>query len=133
MCCNQCQQPKALCRCPTKKNSGCPKRACIKECTDCDPCIPCKSMVKICSFVAPTLEEASVFHNSFVYNQEDDCVYYISDDGTPTRFGASPMFIDDFNPTDRIIPRQMVFDFLNNKGYVFSPDGEVRSFNLSEV
>lgn len=130
-CCG-CGQPPKLCRCPLKKE-GCPKRACIKECTDCDPCRPCESMVKICSFVAPNLEEAKAFRNSFVYNQEDDSVYYISDDNTPTRFGSSPMFIEDFQPASRTIPRQLVFDFLNNKGYVYSPDGQVRTFDLSEV
>lgn len=132
-CCN-CGQPQRLCRCPLKKKEGgCPKRAYIKECTDCDPCRPCESMVKICSFVAPNLEEGQVFHNSFVYNQEDDSVYYISDDGTPTRFGSSPMFIDDYDPISRQIPRQMVFDFLNNKGYVYAPNGDVRSFDLTEL
>lgn len=132
-CCN-CGQPQRLCRCPLKKKEGgCLKRACIKECTDCDPCIPCESMVKICSFVVPNIEEGQRYRNSFVYNQEDDSVYYITDDATPVRFGASPMFIDDFSPTARAIPRQMVFDFLNNKAYVYGPDGAVRSFNLSEV
>lgn len=131
-CCG-CGQPQKLCRCPLKKKEGCPERACIKECTDCDPCRPCESMVKICSFVAPNLEEAKAFRNSFVYNQEDDSVYYISDDNTPTRFGSSPMFIEDFQPASRTIPRQLVFDFLNNKGYVYSPDGQVRTFDLSEV
>lgn len=129
-CCG-CGQPPKLCRCPLKKKEGCPKRACIKECTDCDPCRPCESMVKICSFVAPNIDEGKVFRNSFVYSQEDDTVYYVADDGSPTRFGSSPMFIDDFRPTDRSIPRQMVFDFLNNKGYVYAPNGEVRSFDLS--
>lgn len=131
-CCG-CGQPPKLCRCPLNKKEGAPKRACIKECTDCDPCRPCESMVKICTFVAPNLEEATNFRNSFVYNQEDDSVYYISDDNTPTRFGSSPMFIEDFQPASRAIPRQLVFDFLNNKAYVYAPDGTVRSFDLTEV
>jgi len=130
-CCN-CGQPQKLCRCPLTKKEG-PKRACIKECTDCDQCIPCESLVKICSFVVPTLEDGQRYRNSFIYNQGDDSVYYITDDNTPIRFGASPMFIDDFQPSARVIPRQMVFDFLNNKAYVFAPDGAVKSFNLSEV
>jgi hypothetical protein len=87
-------------------------------------------MVKICSFVAPTLEEGKKFRNSFVYNQEDDSVYYISDDNTPTRFGATPLFIDDYNPEERKIPRQTVYDFLNNIAYVYNAEGEYRSFPL---
>lgn len=129
-CCN-CGQPQRLCRCPLKKKEG-PERAYIKECTDCDPCRPCESMVKICSFVAPTLEEGQAFRNSFVYNQEDDSVYYIADDGTPTRFGSSPMFIDAFVPSSRTIPRQTVYDFANNIAYVYAPDGRYRTFPLTD-
>lgn len=129
--CQGCGQPVRLCRCPLKKKGHkCPERAYIKECTDCDPCRPCESMVKICSFTAPTLEEAQAFHNSFVYNQEDDSVYYIDDNGTPTRFGSAPMFIDNFVPTDRKIPRQTVFDFYNDKVYVYNPEGEYKEINL---
>ena len=128
--CNGCGQPQRLCRCPGKKDA--PKRAYIEACTDCDPCIPCESMVKICSFVVPNLEEGRVFHNSFVYNQEDDSVYYISDDGTPTRFGSTPMFIDDYDPYSRTIPRQTVYDFANNLGYVYNPTGDFRIFDLRE-
>lgn len=127
-CCN-CGQPERLCRCPKGKGEA-PKRAYIAECTDCDPCRPCKSMVKICSFVAPTLTEGQRFRNSFIYNQEDDSVYYIDDAGTPTRFGSSPMFIDNFNPDDRSIPRQIVFDFVNNRAYVYSPEGEYVTVDL---
>lgn len=129
--CNGCGQPERLCRCPKGKGEA-PKRAYIAECTDCDPCRPCKSMVKICSFVTPTLTEGQRFRNSFVYNQEDDSVYYISDDGTPTRFGSSPMFINAFNPDDRKIPRQVVFDFMNNKAYVYDPEGEYKVINLGQ-
>lgn len=127
--CNGCGQPQRLCRCPKGKGEA-PKRAYIAECTDCDPYRPCKSMVKICSFVTPTLTEGQRFRNSFVYNQEDDSVYYISDDGTPTRFGSSPMFIDNFNPEDKAIPRQVVFDFANNKAYIFNPEGEYITIDL---
>lgn len=127
--CNGCGQPQRLCRCPKGKGEA-PKRAYIAECTDCDPCRPCESMVKICSFVTPTLTEGQRFRNSFVYNQEDDSVYYISDDGTPTRFGSSPMFIDNFNPEDKAIPRQVVFDFANNKAYIFNPEGEYIAIDL---
>lgn len=128
--CNCCGQPQRLCRCPIGKGDT-PRRAYIAECTDCDPCRPCKSMVKICSFVTPTLTEGQRFRNSFVYNQEDDSVYYISDDGTPTRFGSSPMFIDNFNPEDKAVPRQTVYDFANNIAYVFNPEGKYRTFQLT--
>lgn len=125
--CNGCGQPPKLCRCP--KKNGTP-RAYIKECSDCDPCKPCESMVKICSFVVPTLTEGQVFRNSFVYNQEDDAVYYITDDGTPIRFGASPMFIDYFDPSSQTPSRQIVFDFEDKKAYVYNPEGEYLAVDL---
>lgn len=127
--CHNCGQPKRLCRCPKKDGV---KRACIEPCLDCDPCIPQESMVKICSFVAPTLEEGRVFRNSFIYNQEDDSVYYIADDGTPTRFGSSPMFIDDFDPAVKQPARQTVYDFANNIAYVFNAEGKYRTFKLTD-
>lgn len=126
--CNGCGQPPKLCRCP--KKNGTP-RAYIKECSDCDPCKPCESMVKICSFVVPTLTEGQVFRNSFVYNQEDDAVYYITDDGTPIRFGASPMFIDYFDPSSQSPSRQIVFDFEGKKAYVYNPEGEYLAVDLA--
>lgn len=130
--CQGCGQPVRTCRCPLKKKGHkCPERAYIKECTDCDPCRPCESMVKICSFTAPTLEEAQAFHNSFVYNQEDDSVYYIDDNGTPTRFGSTPMFIDNFVPTSRKVPRQTVYDFYNDKAYIYNPEGEYKEIDFA--
>jgi hypothetical protein len=89
-------------------------------------------MVKICSFVVPNLEEGQTFRNSFIYNQEDDSVYYITDDNTPIRFGSSPMFIDAFDPTSKQIPRQTVYDFDNNVAYVYAPDGTYRTFSLQD-
>lgn len=112
---------------------GCAQRAYISQCEDCNPCKPKEEMVKICTFVAPTLEDARYYRNSFVFVQEDDSVYYISDDGTDTPFGSRPIFKDDFNPLHKAIPRQTVYDFKNNIGYVYSPDGKVRQFALTEV
>ena len=44
----------------------------------------------------------------------------------------SPMFIDNFNPDDKAVPRQTVYDFANNKAYVFNPEGEYRTFQLTD-
>lgn len=143
--CMGCGQPYSCCRCPRKKKpcGACPnckpecgcqkKRAHIQECLDCDPCQPCKSMVKICSFTVAAMDDVAKYHNSFVYNQEDDSVYYVSDDGTPIRFGASPLFIDNFVPSSRSVPRQTVYDFANNIAYVFNAEGEYRTFTLTEA
>lgn len=125
-----CNCGKTPCRCP--KMDGAPKRAYIDKCTDCDPCKPCDSMVKICSFVVANIEEGQTYRNSFVYNQQDDAVYYISDDGTPTRFGATPMFINAFDPEEHNIPRQTIYDFMNEKAYVYDATGNYRTINLGD-
>lgn len=133
--CAICNQAAPKCRCALRgvtHTCSKPRRAFIDTCTDCDPCETRESMMKICSFVVPTLEEGRYFRDSFVYNQEDDSVYYIDDTGTELAFGARPMFIEDFDPTERQIPRQVVYDFKNNKAHVFGPDGSHRSFNLTE-
>lgn len=128
MSCNCSAQGAQPCRCGFLKNKTAPSRAYIDKCVDCDPCEPCESMVKICSFVANNLEEATTYHNSFVYNQEDDAVYYIDDSGTPIRFGSSPMFIDNFDPEERSIPRQLVVDKATGRLYAFAPDGSYMAF-----
>jgi hypothetical protein len=42
------------------------------------------------------------------------------------------MFIDDYDPYSRTIPRQTVYDFANNLGYVYNPTGDFRIFDLRE-
>lgn len=135
--CQGCGQLPAKCRCALRPGPkpGChhkEPRAFVAPCSDCDPCCPRKSMVKICSFVVPTLEEGRVFRDSFIFNQEDDAVYYINDDGTELPFGARPMFIEGFDPTKRVIPRQTVFDFSKNKGYVYDATGAYKIFDLRD-
>lgn len=134
--CAHCGLAPIKCRCSLRPGPKpcphAPERAFIAPCSDCDPCIPRKSLVKICSYVVPTLEEGRVFKDSFVFNQTDDTVYYITDDGTDIPFGSRPMIIDGFNPETRKVPRQMVFDFTNNAGYIFNAEGEYRIIRLED-
>lgn len=125
--CNHQQQG---CAC---KKTACPckKRAYLASCPGCDACQSCESMVRICTFVSPNLEDAKHHLNSFVFNQEDDAVYYIDANGTETPFGARPMFIDDYDK--KVKPRQIVFDFKNAVGYVGSPEGKLMKFALEPV
>lgn len=130
MSCNCSAQGAQPCRCGFLKNKTAPSRAYIDKCVDCDPCDPCESMVKICSFVAANMEDVVTRRNSFVYNQEDDAVYYVDDSGNPLRFGASPMFIDNFDPESVNIKRQIVIDTANKKLYTYAPDGTYILFDL---
>lgn len=103
-----------------------PKRkGVVKFCDICDPCAEGVTNVKICAFVVPTLEEGRYYKNSFIFVQEDDSVYFISDDRSEIPFGSRPKFIDNFDPTDSAINYKscVVYDLVNQTAYVYGPDG----------
>lgn len=133
--CNKCKKTECGCKdngCGCKKQTCCKPRAFIDQC-DCNPCQKRESMVKLCTFVADTLDVARYYRDSFVFVREDESVYYISDTGNELPFGSRPVFKDDFVPLLKPVPRQTVYDFKNNVAYVYSPTGEVRKFSLTEV
>ena len=109
------------------------KKGTVKFCDICDPCNECATNVKICAFVVPTLEEGRYFRNSFIFVQEDDSVYFISDDRSEIPFGARPKFIDDFDPTDGAIHYKstVVYDVKNLAGYVYDPEGNMMTMALT--
>lgn len=103
----------------------------VNFCDVCDPCNPATSNVKLCAFVVPTLEEGRYFRNSFIFVQEDDSVYYISDDRSEIPFGSRPKFIDDFDPEKARFKSTVVYDTKNKMGYVYGPDGTYMSIPMS--
>lgn len=111
------------------------KKGTVKFCDVCDPCNECVTNVKICAFVVPTLEEGRYFKNSFIFVQEDDSVYFISDDRSEIPFGSRPKFIDDFDPTDAAVhfKSTVVYDVKNNAGYVYDPQGNMTTIAMSSA
>lgn len=109
------------------------KKGTVKFCDICDPCNECVTNVKICAFVVPTLEEGRYFKNSFIFVQEDDSVYFISDDRNEIPFGSRPKFIEDFDPTDGAIHYKstVVYDVKNLAGYVYDPEGNMMTMALT--
>ena len=103
------------------------KKGVVKFCDFCDPCNECVSTVKLCAFVVPTLDEGRFYRNSFVFVQEDDSTYYISDDRNEIPFGSRPKFIDDFDPEDSTAKYKstVVYDLKNSKAYVYGMNGEI--------
>lgn len=102
-----------------------PPKATVQFCDPCDPCSPEVSNVKLCAFVVPTLEEGRYFRNSFVFVQEDDTVYYISDNRSEIPFGSRPRFVDDYDPTTAApTPKNaVIYDVKNKVAYVYGDDG----------
>lgn len=108
-----------------------PKRkGAVKFCDVCDPCAPQESNVRLCAFVVPTLEEGRYFRNSFIFVQEDDSVYYISDDRSEIPFGSRPKFIEHFNPATAL-KNTVVYDTANKAAYVY--DGKGTRMELAVV
>lgn len=109
------------------------KKGTVKFCDICDPCNECVTNVKICAFVVPTLEEGRYFKNSFIFVQEDDSVYFISDDRSEIPFGSRPKFIEDFDPTDAAVHYKstVVYDVKNHAGYVYDPEGNMVTIALT--
>lgn len=104
----------------------------VKFCDICDPCNTAVTNVKICAFVVPTLEEGRYFKNSFVFVQEDDSTYFISDDRSEIPFGSRPKFIDDFDPEANRMKNTVVYDVKNKKQYAFNNNGEYMTISGDE-
>jgi len=68
------------------------------------------------------LEDGRYYKNSFVFTQDEDATYYISDDRSEVPFGTRPKFIDDFDPATYTVKNSIVFDMKNKKAYVFGSD-----------
>lgn len=131
----ECNCPKpASCRCPIPPQKPiCPPPVVSPESCDPDDCRICKSNVRICSFVVKTTAEVRKYHNSLVYSEEDNTSYWVDDEGVPVITYRTPIYQDDFDPAEASVEMNTVYDFKNNRGYVFNPAGEYREFDLKEA
>lgn len=109
------------CKCSGHKEEPMPKGV-VNFCDMCDPCNECVSTVKLCAFVVPTLEDGRYYKNSFIFVQEDDSTYYISDDRSEIPFGSRPKFENNFNPEDSKYKNTTVYDIERRMAYVFDKD-----------
>ena len=111
------------------------RKGVVKFCDVCDPCNECASNVKLCAFVVPTLEDGRYYKNSFVFTQDEETVYYISDDRSEIPFGSRPKYINDFDPDDVELAYKntVVYDVKNRVAYVYDNNGRMASFGMSAV
>lgn len=109
------------------------RKGIVKVCDLCDPCEENVSNVKLCAFIVPTLEEGRYYRNSFIFVQEDESVYYISDDRSEIPFGSRPKFIEDFDPTDPTVSFKstVVYDVKNSAAYIYDPEGNMVASGLT--
>lgn len=118
------------CRCPIIKPK--PERAVVKPCENCDTCAPADSTVRLCAFTVPTLEEGRYYKNSFVYVEEENTTYYISDDRSEIPFGTRPYYIDDFDPDapGPAYKKALVYDLKNKALYIYDANGNMLRVSL---
>ena len=109
------------------------RKGVVKFCDLCDPCNEAVSNVRLCAFVVPTLEEGRYYKNSFIFVQDEDAVYYISDDRSEIPFGSRPKFINDFDPNNPEIHYKdtVVYDVKNQAAYIYDDDGNRVSMVLT--
>ena len=141
--CGQCKKPKPNCVCGRPRRCSrcaiarprpiCPPPVVSPEPCEQDDCRICKSNVRICSFTVKATDEVRKYHNSLVYSEENNTSYWVDDDGVPVITYRLPIYQDDFDPTTANVEMNTVYDFKNNRGYVFNPAGEYREFDLKEV
>lgn len=67
--------------------------------------------------------------------EEAGAVYHVSRPGpnclsSAVLVSAGVMFIDGYNPNTRPFKSATVYDFLNNKAYIFDPKGDFRTITL---
>lgn len=132
MSCNCGSTTPRTCRCPDiNKKPDHLGKATVGFCDICDPCNEAESNVRLCAFVVPTLEEGRYYKNSFIFVEEDDSVYFITEDRSEIPFGSKPHFADDFDPTAAKLKRTIVYDVKNSVMYVFNDDGEYKALALT--
>lgn len=120
-------------RCKCSGTGPVPERkGIVNFCDICDPCNNNVSNVRLCAFVVPTLEDGRYYKNSFIFVQEDDSTYYISDDRSEVPFGSRPKFIDEFNPEDNKFKNTVVYDLVRKAGYVYGPEGTYLAMELKD-
>lgn len=111
------------------------KRAIVNFCEVCDPCRENSSDVRLCAFVVPTLEEGRYYKNSFVFVEEDDSVYFITEERSEIPFGSRPKFIDNFDPTDPTVAfkNTVVYDIPGGMAHIYGPDGDHKSIVMNST
>lgn len=109
------------------------RKGIVEFCDACDPCNECVSNVKICAFVVPTLAEGRYYKNSFIFVEEDDSTYFITEDRSEIPFGSRPKFLTNFEPEEHEFKNTVVFDVDNHVGYVYDEHGHYAALSLTDT
>jgi hypothetical protein len=115
------------------------------DCQSCEPSTPtkpcgrrsfCKKQksTKCCDIphrVVETYSEVQDYRNAYVTVRDENAVYHVDKSGNPVAVSRSAIFIDDYTPQMNDYRQNIVYDFINNKAYIYNPVGLYRTIDLS--
>lgn len=108
--------------------------ACNNDCdSDPTPCTGdgCTGCGNKCHEVVDTYADIQNFRNAFVTVRDENAVYHVDEVGNPVAVSRSAIFKDNYTPVEGDYKQNIVYDFPNNKAYIFNPSGEYKEITLA--
>lgn len=106
----------------------------MSDCQDCStPPVPnegCTGCGNKCHEVVDTYADVQEHRNAFVTVRDENAVYHVDEAGNPVSVSRSAIFKDDYTPIEGDYKQNIVYDFSQNKFYVFNPSGEYKQGTL---
>lgn len=81
--------------------------------------------------VVESLAELTALRNVYATVRNENATYHVDGYGDAVSVGRDPLFINDYTPTVGEYKQNTVYDFQNNKAYIFNLLGEYKSITLS--
>lgn len=78
-----------------------------------------------------TYAELTALRNVYATVRDENATYHVDGYGAPVSVSRDPIFINDYTPTVGEYKQNTVYDFNNNKAYIFNLLGEYKSSTLS--
>lgn len=106
------------------------------SCQDCNnPPVPCTDGCtgcgNKCHEVVDTYADVQEFRNAFVTVRDENAVYHVDEVGNPVAVSRSAIFKNNYIPEVGAYKQNVVYDFANDVFYVYDPNGNYRTGNLS--
>lgn len=110
--------------------------------SSCKPANPCsrrgdwcakpkQSCCNIPHYVVETYSEVQEYRNAYVTVRDENAVYHVDVSGNPVAVSRSAIFEDNHTPEIGEYRQNVVYDFINNKMYIYNPVGMFRTVDLS--
>lgn len=81
--------------------------------------------------VVDTYSELVLLRNVYATVRQENATYHVDGYGAAVSVSRDPIFINDYTPTVGEYKQNTVYDFENNKAYIFNLLGAYKSINLS--